>query len=91
MDGIDNSNVFLCCLSTYYCKGENTLKEFYYAKEAKKQIVYVLMDDIDREERIKMLKPVLFHMRDVLFHKYKNGHDGIVAEIKKIIEVIFQY
>lgn len=74
IEGINNSKMFLCCLSTDYCKEDgNALKEFRFAFGIKKPIVYVLFEDIrSEEERKKKLQPVSFHMGFEKFFKHKD-------------------
>ena len=88
IDGITDSTIFLCCLSTAYCKGENTLNEFYYANNTKKPIVYVLIEDIqEKVERYKKLTPVSFYMGEQMFYKFKNDIDKVVTAIEKVLNV----
>jgi hypothetical protein len=88
MNGILNSQVFLACISTKYKDSPNCMKEFNYAIETKKAIVYIFFDKIKRDERINKLGIIGFHMARQYYYKPDNV-DQIIKKIKDLLIVSF--
>ena len=89
MNGINNSQVFVACVSTKYKDSENCKKEFNYALARKKDIVYVLCEKIKgEEERMDKLGVIGFHMARHHFHKPENV-DEIIIAIQDLLNVSF--
>ena len=80
--GIDDSQSFICCASTNYCKSENSIKEFNYAIAIRKPILYVLVEKIKGEDqRMEKLKQISFHMAGKIFYKH--------TDIKIILKALY--
>ena len=90
--GIDESELFLCCATTSYCKSENCLKEIEYAYFSKKKIVYVLFEKFNGEEdRKKKLDIISWYFRNQKYYKNDNVED-LVKTIETLRQVfLFMY
>jgi hypothetical protein len=68
---IDESLLFMCCVSNRYCKSAGALKEFNYAIETEKKIIYVLFDKLnEKKESVKNFKKIAYNF--ALQRYYKN-------------------
>ena len=55
-NGINESELFICCATTSYCKSINSLFEYNHAKEKGKRIIYILFENFnDKKETIDKL------------------------------------
>ena len=77
-DGIDESEIFLCCATTDYCRKEgtpskelNTLKEFNYATAKGKEIFYVIFENFkNKQDRLDQLKEISFEFANEMYYKH---------------------
>ena len=89
MNGINNSQVFVACISTKYKDSENCKKEFNYAKASGKDIVYVFCEKIKGEkERVKKLGVVGYLSAREHFYKPENVIQ-IIEAIQDLLNVSF--
>ena len=89
MNGINNSQVFVACISTKYKDSENCMSEINYAKASGKDIVYVVCDKIKGEkERMEKLGVIGFHMARHHFYKPSNVIQ-IIEAIQDLLNVSF--
>ena len=51
---IDDSKVFICCLTTDYCKSKNCNREFKYADDSNKPIIILKIDNLKSNEITKI-------------------------------------
>jgi hypothetical protein len=83
--GIDDSEYFLCCLSTSYSQGKNTLFEYNYAVAQGKKIIFVTFENFNGdEERKEKFKPI--DMGRNIFYKY--GKDDCFEKILKALNFV---
>ena len=85
--GIDESEIFVCCATTNYCKSENALKEFNYAIARKKLIIYIIFEIFNGEEdRLKKLDEISFEFARQMYYKH-DDLDGIVRTVEELKRV----
>ena len=85
MNGIDDSEYFLCCLSTSYSQGKNTLFEYNYAVAQGKRIIYVTFENFKGvEERKEKFKPI--DLGRNIFYKY--GKEDFYENILKALKYV---
>ena len=85
MKGIEDSEYFLCCLSTSYSQGKNTLFEYNYAVAKGKRIIYVTFENFKGdEERKEKFKPI--DMGRNIFYKYgkEDCYENIIKALKYV-------
>ena len=87
--GIDQSKLFVCCVSTDYCKKDeegnpkNALKEHQYATANNKKIIYILFEKYENKNVMKeRLYNIWFNFSKRSYFK----HDNIGEIIKAIDE-----
>ena len=86
--GIDESELFLCCATTSYCKSENCIKELEYASRKKKEIIWVLFETFNgKEDRIQKLDEISWYFGDQKYYRNDNVED-LVNVITKLRQVI---
>lgn len=74
-DGINESYLFLCCITSEYCKRDNCMKELRLALDLKKEIIYIIFDDYDKTNREKVFGKfgtVRLHMAGKMYFNYKD-------------------
>ena len=88
--GIDDSELFMCCASSAYCRSDNCMAEFNYAIGMKKKVIYVLFEKFEGDEdRMKKLHKIAFRLSRQKYYKNENI-DGIVWAIKNlVISILF--
>ena len=83
--GIDDSEYFLCCFSTSYSQGKNTLYEYNYAVAQGKNIIFVTFENFKGdEERKEKFKPI--DMGRNIFYKY--GKNDCFENILKALKFV---
>ena len=88
MKGIEDSEYFLCCLSTSYSQGKNTLFEYNYAVAKGKRIIYVTFENFKGdEERKEKFKPI--DMGRNIFYKY--GKEDCYENILKALKYVSNF
>ncbi len=58
-DGITRSRVFVCCITSQYCKSKNCMKEFSLADGKNKPLIILMLHRFDDE---KISKEIQFHI-----------------------------
>ena len=87
-NGIDESELFMCCATTRYCKRENCLLEFNYAVNTNKRVIYILFEHFTgNDDRMKRLDAISFRFAGQKYYKNDNV-DGIVKAIEELRRVI---
>ena len=67
---IDESLLFMCCVSNKYCKSVGALKEFNYAIETEKEIIYVLFDKLnEKKESVRNFKKIAYNFALQRYYK----------------------
>lgn len=83
--GIDQSQLFLCCATSSYCKSEFCMLEFKYAANIKKKIVYILFERFNgNEDRMEKLHKIAFRFAGEKYYKHEDI-DGIVGALKNLV------
>ena len=88
--GIDESKFFMCCATTSYCKSENALKEFNYAVEKGKEIVYILFENFsNKQDRLEKLDAIAFDFAGKMY--YKNKDVDMICKLIEELKHVFNY
>lgn len=90
--GIDESKLFLCCVTDDYCdfenyRNKNCKSEFNYAFTTNKKILYVIFQDIKglkEDQIVKRFNAVGFRMAGNLFYMYNSFNLKDILEAIKI-------
>ena len=86
--GIDESDVFLCCATTSYCKSDNCMLEWNYAVDIRKKFIYIIFEKFkDKQERIEKLDEISFHLAGQKYFKHEDV-EGIVTAIQDLVHMI---
>ena len=86
-NGIDNSQLFVCCATTSYCSSDSCFLEFNYAVNKKKKIIYILFEQFNgHDDRMKKFDKVAFRFAGQKYYKQDNL-DGIVKAIEELRKV----
>lgn len=92
---IDNSLLFMCCVSNEYCDSSIALKEFNYAIETEKEVLYVLFDKLNQtKEIIKKIKKIASNFALQRYYKQIQLHDKLhcnYIDIDSIAKMIRYY
>ena len=82
------SELFMCCATTRYCKREHCLLEFNYAVNTNKRVIYILFEHFTgNDDRMKRLDTISFRFAGQKYYKNDNV-DGIVKAIEELRRVI---
>ena len=83
---IHDSELFICCATTEYCKSKNGLMKLDYALGIRKPLIYVLFEPFENEEERYDRLRLIFDLS--VSQIFKNDDiDGIVNAISTLIEV----
>jgi hypothetical protein len=86
-NGIDNSELFMCCATTNYCSSDNCFLEFNYAIFTGKKIIYILFEKFNgNKDMLKKLDKISFRFAGEKYYKH-DDLDGIVKVIEKLRQV----
>jgi hypothetical protein len=86
-NGIDNSQLFMCCASTSYCASKNCMLEFNYVVNTDKTVIYILFEKFNgHDDRMKKLDKIAFRFAGQKYYKH-NDLDGIVKAIEELRKV----
>ena len=85
-NGIDNSQLFMCCATMSYCSSDNCFLEFNYAIY-KKNIIYILFEQFDGyDDTLNKLDKIAFRFAGQKYYKH-DDLDGIVKAIEELRKV----
>ena len=91
-NGINESELFLCCASTDYCNSEKCLRELRYADFLKKKIIFfVLFEHFhSKEEKNEKLKAINWYLLDHKYYRYDRIDDLInaITILLKVIKIL---
>jgi hypothetical protein len=86
-NGIDNSQLFMCCATTRYGSSDSCFLEFNYAVNKKKNIIYILFEQFNgHDDRMNKLGKIAFRFAGEKYYK-NNNLDGIVKAIEELRKV----
>ncbi len=86
-NGIDHSQLFMCCATTSYCASKNCMLEFNYAVNTDKTVIYILFEQFNgHDDRMKKLDKIAFRFAGQKYYKYDNLN-GIVKAIEELRKV----
>jgi hypothetical protein len=72
-NGMDHSQLFMCCATTSYCASKNCMLEFNYAVNTDKTVIYILFEQFNgHEDRMKKLDKIAFRFAGQKYYKYDN-------------------
>jgi hypothetical protein len=85
--GIDQSELFVCCATTNYCASHNCKRELEYADYMNKNIIFILFEKFNgAEDRKQKLHEIGFYLANKKYYKHVDV-DGIVNAVKDMVNI----